>query len=42
LQPLCAMAEQLNLKLKIPGIGPLAGYCGQYSPLPVVANHLEP
>lgn len=42
LQPLCAMAEQMNLKLKIPGVGPLAGYCGQYSPLPVVANHLEP
>jgi 2-amino-4-hydroxy-6-hydroxymethyldihydropteridine diphosphokinase len=42
LQPLCSMAEQMNLKLKIPGIGLLAGYCGQYSPLAVVADDLEP
>jgi hypothetical protein len=38
---LCAMAERLQFKLKIPGIGPLQSYCGQYAPLPVVAEDLE-
>jgi 2-amino-4-hydroxy-6-hydroxymethyldihydropteridine diphosphokinase len=41
LQPLCAMAERLQLKLKIPGMGPLQSHCGRYAPLPVIADDLE-